>query len=218
MANYYNADGGCFTGNSVTFIVEEEKEGKATKMSTCNIMNLKKGMKVFTNQGISKIEAVIKIKYNGSLYKVGEMLLTAFHPIRFMTKKGKKEEDEEESKDYFPCQYPKVEKINAFNGYVYDLILENRGILSCPLSSSSVSSMDDVSSVFYVATFGHNVKSEIFSHPYFGNEKIVNDLKGFTTGKNHEMWKNGLIVSEKPQYIRENSDDNNDQRITKIVW
>lgn len=54
----------------------------------------------------------------------------------------------------------------------------------------------------YVATFGHCYSSKIFTHDYFGSEKIVNDLK------QHTDWNKGYIKLSNYEFIRDIHNDN----------
>jgi len=175
MAGYYNRSGGCFTGSSLVL-------GPAGNSMAVN--KLVKGSVVLSNAGYTTVEVVVQIKYSGPLYVVGEsMALTAYHPVMI------------NSESFFPVELyengsAKVQHIASFDGYVYDVVLQNRGILACPLGANE-------NELLYVATFGHQVPTKIFKHAYFGDEAIVNDLK------KHPDWIDGFIVLDEPQFIRD---------------
>ena len=76
------------------------------------------------------------------------MILTPYHPVRI------------NNVDYFPIN---IGTPLPYGGYVYDVVLSNRGLLMC--------------CNVYGATFGHTETSDIFQHDYFGSEQVVNDLK-----------------------------------------
>ncbi len=195
MSRYLNASGGCFSEDSLVFVISED--GRTSK-AICS--SLKKGMQVLTPFGLSKIETVVRLRYSGPLYSIGNtMTLTAFHPVSI------------NGKSYFPNDLfangslrkelsLDMTLIEVSNIYVYDVILANRGVMMAPLQ-------DKIS--FYVATFGHGKKDDpVFAHDYFGSEKVVDDLK------QHSDYCSGMISLDKPQFIR----DNDSLRIVKLSF
>ncbi len=185
MANYYDADGGCFSDDSLVYAMIDGKKVMVP------VNELKKDSLVLSFDGVTTVDVIVKIKFSGCLYQIGEMKLTSHHPIMM---KGK---------EYFPCSHPFMKKIKDYDGYVYDVVLRNRSILAAVYNREDVK--DDG---FYVATYGHNVKSELFSHDYFGSDLIVKDLQAT------KMWSEGYIVSEKPVYHR----DNESFKVVRITW
>jgi Mg-chelatase subunit ChlD len=195
MARYYDASGGCFTGESMTFVVGED--GMKSKME---FAMLKKGMKVMTPNGVSEIETVVRLKYSGAMYELGQtMSLTPFHPVSI------------NGKSFFPKDlFANIQVQKAFgiemsvkevsDIYVYDVILANRGIMSAPLSSDTS---------LFVATWGHNIQDdEVFAHDYFASEKIVDDLK------QHKDYAMGSMTLDKPTFIR----DQDSLRVVKLTF
>ena len=57
---------------------------------------------------------------------------------------------------------------------------------------------------YIFATFGHNMEGNVIEHDYFGNEKVINDLKCFTT------YRYGYVHLKKNMFSRENG------RVNKI--
>ena len=68
-------------------------------------------------------------------------------------------------------------------GYVYDVILENRGLIE--------------SERCYIATFGNKYDLEKFKHEFFGSERIVDRLK------DHPSYVDGFITLEEFHYVRD---------------
>ena len=52
---------------------------------------------------------------------------------------------------------------------------------------------------FTYATLGHNITGDVIGHPFFGSERVINDLKKINT------YDDGYVVLEKEDYIRENN-------------
>jgi len=181
MIQYYQQSGGCFTADSLVF---------GASRQVVQVSNLAKGFVVLSNDGYTQVEAVIKLRYTGPLYSIGgSMTLTSYHPVRIG------------ESCFFPAElyqqrqnYPaiSVQHTPIFDGYVYDVVLANRGVLSCPLTYAS-----GEPSELFAATFGHNVSTDIFQHAYFGDEKIVQDLR------KHPDWELGFVVLDNPRFIRD---------------
>lgn len=179
MTSYYNASGGCFTGDSILCMQD--------RLITAS--EVKKGMMVMSidpttmQKMYTEIVCVVKLRYQGYLHKVSDdMTLTPFHPIHVKNKNSN------DGQSYFPCEYKRDEIYH--DGYVYDVILKNRGLLFCVINEEEEG---------MVATFGHTSKMDKFEHKYFGSEAIVNDLKKFY----REEFQNGSIVLEDYSYTRD---------------
>lgn len=85
---------------------------------------------VLSNKGETTIECVVKLKYSGKLYSVGSSVqLTPYHPVLI------------KSVANFPVELengPKCSGVMPFNGWVYDFVLADRGLLACPFTPSLV--------------------------------------------------------------------------------
>jgi Mg-chelatase subunit ChlD len=212
MANYINAAGGCFTGDSLVMLIENDNDNDQQPQRTRSIpvKDLLQGQEVLSLNGKTKIEAIIQIKYSGPIYAIHSMFLTAYHPILLAN-----------GEEYFPCEYhAATPSANNYDGYVYDVILENRSLLAAPIPTNLNNMNNNDDEVFYVATFGHQRKSKIFSHDYFGSEKIVDDLKATEQWKlnhqnnhDHDKKKKMVIRMEKPVYVR-----NEEGMIHRVIW
>jgi hypothetical protein len=124
-----------------------------------------------------------------SFCAVENMRLTAFHP---MLRSGGNAEGE------FPCMCTDAVVEDTYDGYVYDFVLKNRSILASPSKSfdRNDSAFAALSAAMFVATFGHTVRSSVFSHAYFGSEAVVTDLKS------HPAWGTGFITLNKYNFVR----------------
>lgn len=126
--------------------------------------DIKKGDKIKTPLGFAKIICVIKTfckdeKEDLVIFDNG-LKITPYHPIRV------------NNVWKFPCDISDV---------VYQV--------SCPFIFSFV--LDSHHSMFIndmeCVTLGHNFTDDVVSHPYFGSNAIINDLKSLSG------WDNGLI-------------------------
>jgi uncharacterized protein YegL len=198
MASYYNASGGCFSASSLVYTVDE---GKQT-VTTVPIRELRAGMTVMTNIGPSAVECLVELRYTGAVYAVGECVkLTAYHPVLLPAAADAQ----------FPCELPQSPRSSAetVDGYVYDVVLSNRGIIACPFQGHSgdstlketVGDIINPLNVMFAATFGHCCVMDKFNHQYFGSEAVVDDLK------THPHYKDGHIVLSKYRYLRYDIDN-----------
>lgn len=125
--------------------------------------NIKKNDKVLTidnngNISISEIECVIKSKCDNNmalLVDIDGLKLTPYHPII------------NNSKWIHPISigFSNIYKCN----FVYSFITKNRNSIILKSNNSE----------FTFATFGHNYKGDIIEHPYYGTDKVINDMKKF---------------------------------------
>lgn len=170
MALYLNAAGGCF--GPLTMV-------DLSNNTHCQITELKAGMRVKTDAGEDTVVCVIKQPYTGTLYEVDPCLfLTAWHPFKCGNGSIYK----------FPCKYERAHELpckvtgysgftdlkdNCSTGFVYNIVLQNRGVIR--------SFYDDGSYEYnycYSATLGHSVTDDpVMAHPYYGTEAVINDLK-----------------------------------------
>ena len=126
------------------------------------------------------------------------MKLTPYHPIM----RG--------NSAYFPIDYHKDGSgEQQLDGYVYDFVLENRGLVAFPTSipadttaatTSSINSLcstEEEIEVLYAATYGHNETRGCFAHAYFGSDAVVQDLR------RHPAYSTGTITLDKYTFLRE---------------
>jgi hypothetical protein len=188
MRNYYNIAGGCFLGSSRVFKIDN-----LGTVRTEEVQNLKKGCQVLSNYGKTTIQTIIELKYEGPIYKVGGcMMLTAYHPVLI------------DNIPSFPCELSPLPVYEKYLGFVYDIVLEDRGILRSPFNIGDQIGSDIV---MFVATMGHNVHLPKFSHHYFGSERVVDDLK------KHKNWQDGHIQILNPKFER-----NDNQEVIRIIF
>lgn len=146
----YDDQGGCFSSDSLITVVGKFSTEREYFSSTIPISNVNENMLVKTNKGWSKVLAKTKLFYHGKMYQVSNnILLTPYHPILI---NGVSE---------FPINMNLNEIF--YSGYVYDLLLEDRGLIYIDSNLSA-------------ASLNHDCKIGIFNHKYFGTKKIENDL------------------------------------------
>ena len=109
------------------------------------------------------------------MYKISENCwLTPYHP--FLNEKG----------NFFPIDNNIDQK--EYEGYVYDIILQNRGLIK-------------VNDSTYAASLGHNCTLNSFKHDYLGSENVINDalkVEKFTLEiVETNRSENGLIIKMK---------------------
>lgn len=199
MNSYYNSGGGCFAASSLVYVLrvdldisEVATEGLVLEPESLSsnpyiqlkaVADLRSGMKIVSSLAtatnddsittlltLTEVETMVKLPYEGNLHQVGELTLTAYHPILL------------DSKAQFPGECDKATKLEQSEvlrerGWVYDLVLKNRGLV--------VSTNED--SILIAATWGHRCTIGAFEHTYFGSEVIVDDIKqldpvGFAAG------------------------------------
>lgn len=136
---FYTSSGGGFHPSTIVSTDKGEIPLEKVKQSTL----------IYTNKGPTTIRKLIKMKYKGNLYKVRDMLLSPYHPVRV------------NGSDYFPIDI--AESIIYYEGIVIDLVLENRGLICSDEST-------------YAATLGHNENSHVFFHTFFGAETVVDQI------------------------------------------
>ncbi len=116
---------------------------------------------------------VCKLVFNSSegvdIVEYKDMLITPFHPIKV------------NGLWTFPIDVCDSHDMKLTT--VYNFILDSKHIII----------VNDVECV----TLGHNFTGDIIEHPYFGSNKIVDDLK------NKDGWGNGLIVFNDVHVIRD---------------
>ena len=176
MSVYNDAGGGCCIGSSGVLMADK---------TIRPIKDLKKGDLVLTcdpnnvdETVISPIECLVFTKsYNEEELlstvsnKATSLSLTPYHPIV-------------DTKNYqwtFPISLnaPQVRKCEG----VYTVVVQNR----FPIIVQG----------FTYATLGHGITGEVIGHPFFGTERVINDLKKFNT------YSYGFVNLEKINYKRE---------------
>jgi len=178
MSVYNNSGGGCCTGDSI--IKTLELGGYA------RVDGVGKGDRVISydyeiNDYIeTKIVCVIKTEcYEGkelltiiSNDNNPDLKITPYHPILKNDKKW-----------VFPINHPNkfITKVMDCD-YIYTFVTENRKPII-------------VNGNIYT-TLGHNIEAEIVSHPYFGTNKVIDDLIKM------DGWDYGLIKLNKEMFRR----------------
>jgi len=174
MATYYDYSGGCFGGNSDVHMAN----GKMKK-----VKDVKKGDVIYggsvtkshnlnsKNSG-AKVLCVVKTKVTRGekpMVQVNGLEITNWHPIRL---KGEW---------VFPVNVfgSRIMKIDT----VYNFVLDKGHVMMINHIECS--------------TLGHGfTENNVISHPYYGTNKIINDLKKMTG------WDQGLIEVSDNLYVR----------------
>ena len=103
------------------------------------------------------ISATFPTNGKAMMVKLGELLITPYHPIIDMVNL---------EKDWcFPVTKHITREYDC--NYMYSFVTENRHSLTIER--------------YIFATFGHNLKENIVYHNYFGTDAVINDLKKFNT-------------------------------------
>lgn len=188
MARFYNASGGCFSGDSVVVAAAGSGRQQLVRLDA-----LQRGAVVLSDRGWTAVECMVKLRYTGPLYRVTpHLVLTAYHPVLLPLPHGAPHDGaggesdavgdaaEEGGITAFPCECGSI-VAEAFDGYVYDMVLENRRIVACPPANNAVQQQQQEGAegekFVYAATFGHQCQIGKFAHAYFGSERVVADLK-----------------------------------------
>ena len=176
MSVYNNAGGGCCIGSSGVLMADK---------TILQIKDLKKGDLVLTcnpnnvdETVISTVECLVFTNsYDGEELlstvsnKATSISLTPYHPIV-------------DTKNYqwmFPISLNSPQIRNCEG--VYTVVVQNR----FPIIVQG----------FTYATLGHGITGEVIGHPFFGTERVINDLKKFNT------YSDGFVNLEKINYKRE---------------
>jgi Mg-chelatase subunit ChlD len=173
MAAYYNRDSGCFSGNSQITLVDKNNCEYQLPVSSIRKGDIVKTIDKNNIVTCSTVKCVIKslVSYETiSMCNINNMLITPWHPIII------------NNKWVFPINIAPEENIKL--DCVYNLVLESDHIV---LINSTP-----------VVTLGHNFTDEIVAHPYYGSQKIIQDLSQMNG------WNDGIITISKPNIIRIN--------------
>ena len=179
MSVYNNAGGGCCIGTSGILMADKSiKEIRDIKngdlVITCDPCNM-------NEQVISEVECLVFTKshnYKELLSTISNntasLSITPYHPVLNL----------HTDKWVYPCTLsPPLTR--ACEG-VYTLVVKNRSPV--------------IVQGFVYATLGHNIEGDVIGHPYFGTEKVINDLKKFIS------YSNGLVELKKEYFIRNNNE------------
>jgi hypothetical protein len=177
MSAYNNAGGGCCIGNSGVLMANKTIRA---------IQDIKKGDRIFTcdpnnynETPISEVECLVYTESYGEEELLStisnqsvSLSLTPYHPvINSITDKW-----------IFPKNIaaPQVRRCRG----VYTIVVKNR----YPIIVQG----------FTYATLGHQITGEVIGHPFFGSERVINDLKKINT------YDEGYVHLNKEDYKREN--------------
>ena len=169
MATFADSEGPCFDGEGL--VQMGNGEVKAVK-------NLKRGDEVASTNGLTaKVLALIEtVIPDGQLTEVVEVegvLLTPWHPVQTGA----------DGQWVFPADLHASKKVSL--RAIYNLVLDSHHVV--------------VINKLNVITLGHNKTEGVLAHPYFGSQKVVDDLKG------HPGWSSGHLVITNPKVERDSN-------------
>jgi hypothetical protein len=170
MASYNNYDDPCFAGSSLILTAD----GKHIRVD-----QVKKGTQLLLPNGkIAVIQCVVKTKCKenrSSLVELGGgLLITPYHPIKIIDKKGR-------SEWAFPCTIEEIKLVEC--DFIYSFVLDIGHIVL-------INGIECV-------TLGHSFNdNSVIKHSYFGSQRIIEDLKQLNG------WSNGLIQLESGAMVR----------------
>lgn len=213
MSRFIDVHGGCFTHDVLVCI---PSPSITNGFETVPFHSLRKGDWVMSQAGWTRVEAIIRLRYDNHqapLYRIHglqHMLLTAYHPVLFP-----------DGTTMFPVelyQQGAAEMVmgsSSSDGYVYDVVLENRSILATPMTptSSSTADADSLATMAYVATWAHSCKLPKFEHDYFGSERIVQDV----LNQRPEEYAQGYVSIDAPIFQRTYQPQHDETRITQLI-
>ena len=190
---YYNYSGGCFTSTTRVHKVVPStgKEIQTTAGEIKKGDNVVVGYDANGNPITSCILCVIIVYYTGDLFNG----LTPYHPIRLIDKNGN-------ITYIFAKDMENAVVISVVNEPVYDFLFDSKaklGYFTSTLNGVQVQ----------ILTLGHGITEGIANHQYFTNYE-----KNLTAAEKHLGFKDGLIVSENTQYVR----DPTTREITEIIY
>lgn len=210
MAGYYNASGGCFTGDSKVFVwkgsalheTEFHRLRKGDLVQCLTAMDPSRGERRW-RWSLGTVECVVKLRYRGPIYEErGDAstkgpMLTAYHPVSRLRGDAGMMDDlcdgEIAAASFFPVERGWTEDA-VFDGYVYDVVLKERGLIRCCLGGEGEGLLEQV---MVAATFGHGCEAGQFLHHYFGSEQVIRDLQA------HVGWPGGWVELDEYSYVRE---------------
>lgn len=178
LSAYNDMGGGCYTGDTQISMSDGHKKP---------VNLIKKGDKVISRSNAfnhsalpteASVVCVVKTVYNNPInlsHLAIRLKITPWHPI-YINKQW-----------VFPnsIQSPILTSIKE----VYTLVLDKYHIVFA----------DDIACV----CLGHNfITDTILNHPYFGTDKVINDLKKL------DNWDNGEVIVDSSKYTRDNTEEN----------
>jgi Mg-chelatase subunit ChlD len=148
MKTYYaGAGGGCFGETSTVMVVSPQGQSIETRVS-----DVKMGDAVSVADGTARVRCVVRIARSPSKNLValpGGLTITAKHPVRIA------------GKWLLPGDIAD-EQISNPSGFVHNFVLDRTHILL-------VNGVECV-------TWCHGIEDEIVDHPYYGTDKVIEDL------------------------------------------
>lgn len=187
-ASYITRSSVCFDGEANVFSGEP-----GGTMSWIKVKDLRKGMTVYSFRNDNdrlietKVVCVVKTMLDApiAMCKVSDMWITPYHPIKVLNSFT------DQLEWIFPASLYTPEMVDM--DCVYNLVVEDGHVLFINYVN--------------VVTLGHGfTDNAVISHPYFGTQQVIDDLKA------HCGWTKGLVEMKS-----ENIQRGEDGLISKIV-
>jgi hypothetical protein len=165
-AGFYNSSNTCFHGDCTVSVVIADESG-LPKSATKSVSDLRRGDVVATGgASCATVVCVVKTLCDGGMTDLveldGGLALTPYHPVNI------------NGKWTFPKDVasPSLVRCDA----VYSFLLDN-------VHTIEINGLTCI-------CLGHGIEGDpVVSHPYFGTNQVVDDLKKFQRG-----WDKGLVV------------------------
>lgn len=159
MSRYYDMSGSCFAGACLVAM----HDGARTRVD-----EVRKGDKVLGGREVAcVVRTGASVAESRSLVKLGALLVTAWHPIRGP-----------DAGWVFPCTVAGATVV-PHDGAVYNFVLDGfdgpDGLDGHEMTIEGV----------VCVTLGHGLDGPVVAHPYYGTERVVEDLRrmrGWDTG------------------------------------
>jgi hypothetical protein len=159
MSRYYDMSGSCFAGACLVAM----HDGARTRVD-----EVRKGDKVLGGREVAcVVRTGASVAESRSLVKLGALLVTAWHPIR-----------EPDAGWVFPITVAGATVV-PHDGAVYNFVLG--GVDGPDALDGHEMTIEGVVCV----TLGHGLDGPVVAHPYYGTERVVEDLRrmrGWDTG------------------------------------
>ena len=133
----------------------------------------------------SKLVCLIKSKYYGALIKLNDLVITPYHPIYY------------EGSWQFPIEiYARnlnKDLPNPFFSLIESDTTKSVNVCNIVLEKDHVIEIEN----YKVVTLGHGFDEDVVKHPYYGTDKVIDDLKKI------QGWDDGLIELNDFHVIRD---------------
>jgi len=174
MSNYYYAHGGCIYGEGLVKVGSSTPNSfpnpKSTNRFLKRVKDIQKNDQILQSDGsLSTVLCVVEtvLPEGAELVKINDLQITPYHPVLMTNIVGNPQWQ-------FPIKVH-LSKLVPFHGTVYDFVLDRGHLIS----------VDGI----HCITLGHGrTDFQVIAHPYYGTQKIIEDLKKL------QGWEEGRVV------------------------